>query len=97
MLLDHDAFTDSVRGLREAGARFLTLEAVCGEGSEIEFVYHFGMGEEVRTLSTRTVARAVPSLFSFYGAADFPEREAARAFGVKFLGHPNLPRLGEER
>jgi len=97
MLLEHEAFTDSVRGLREAGARFLTLEGVRGEDGEVDFFYHFGAGEEVRTLATRTQGQAVPSLFSFYGAADFPERQAARTFGVKFLGHPNLPRPGEER
>ncbi len=97
MLVEHETFTDSVRSLREAGARFLTLEGVRRQDGEVDFFYHFGAGEEVHTLATRTVGQAVPSLFSFYGAADFPERQAARALGVKFLGHPNLPRAGGER
>ncbi len=96
-MLEHEEYTASVRGLREAGARFLTLEAFSGEGGEVEISSHFTLGEEVHSLTTRTVARTVPSLFSFYGSADFPEREAARSFGVKFLGHPNLPRTGESR
>jgi NADH:ubiquinone oxidoreductase subunit C len=94
---DHEEYTTSVRGLREVGARFLTLEAFSGEGGEVEIVCHFSLRDEVQTLSTRTVDRTVPSLFSFFGNADFPEREAARSFGVKFLGHPNLPRSGESR
>lgn len=96
MLLGHDEFMPAVRSLREAGARFLTLGA-SADGGEVELTYHFGQGDEVKTLLTRTVDRSVPSLFSFYGAVDFPEREAARAFGVKFVGHPNLPRPGEDR
>jgi len=96
-MLEHEKFITSVRGLREAGARFLTLEAFSGEGGEVEIVCHFSLGDEVHGLATRTVDRTVPSLFSFYGSADFPEREAARSFGVKFLGHPNLPRSGESR
>ena len=97
MVLDHEAFTQAVRALREEGARFLTLEVVSGAEGEVELAYCFGVGEEARLLSTRTLERTVPSLFSFFRAADFPEREAARAFGVKFLGHPNLPLAGEER
>jgi NADH:ubiquinone oxidoreductase subunit C len=94
---DHEEYTTSVRGLREAGARFLIMEAFSGEGGEVEIVCHFSCRDEVHTLSTRTVDGTVPSLFSFFGSADFPEREAARSFGVKFLGHPNLPRSGESR
>lgn len=96
-MLDHEEFTASLGGLREAGARFLTLEVVSGDGSEAEIICHFAVADEVQTLSTRTVDRTVPSLFSYYGSADFPEREAARSFGVKFLGHPNLARSGELR
>ncbi|NMA28318.1 MAG: NADH-quinone oxidoreductase subunit C [Burkholderiales bacterium] len=94
---EHEEYTASVRGLREAGARFLNLETCSGEGGEVEIVCHFLLKDEVHTLSTCTVERKVPSLFSFFGNADFPEREAARSFGVKFLGHPNLPRSEEPR
>ena len=94
MLLGQEDFIPAVRGLRESGARFLTLEARNLPGGEVELLYSFAREGEVRTLRTWTVERAAPSLFSFYGSADFPEREAARTFGVKFLGHPNLPRPG---
>lgn len=96
LMLRHDDFMPAVRTLRESGARFVTLSGVLLDSGEVEVSYFFEKGEQVQTLITRTEDKAVPSLFSFYGAADFPEREAARAFGVRFLGHPNLPR-GEER
>lgn len=96
LMLRHDDFLPAVRDLRGAQARFVTLSAAALDSGEVEIAYFFEVGAQLRTLVTRTEGRTVPSLFSFYGAADIPEREAARAFGVKFLGHPNLPR-GEDR
>ena len=85
-------FLPCVRLLQEGGARLLTLAAMREEGDDLVLTYTFELGRgSYLVIGTPTRDRTVGSLFSFFASADFLEREVNLLFGVKFLGHPNLP------
>jgi NADH:ubiquinone oxidoreductase subunit C len=89
-------FGPAARSLQEAGARLLTLSAMRLPTDELNLTYTFEIGaSNTVTLRTPTEERAIESLFSSFPAADFLEREVSNLFGVKFLGHPNLPHYRE--
>lgn len=91
-VLSHEQFLRSAEELSKAGSRFLSLSVLSLEDGEVELGYYFEVKDEIHTLVTRTREHGTPSLFSLFGASDFPEREASRRYGIKFVGHPNLPR-----
>lgn len=65
-----------------------------GYSGEVELCYHFEVGEEVETLMLQTRDRVVPSLFALFATSEFPEREAARRFRIRFAGHPDREESG---
>lgn len=86
-----EAFLACGQRLRDAGARLLTLSALCASDDELLLTYTFEVeGRGSVTLRTTTERRSAESLFSVFPAADFLEREVSSLFGVKFVGHPNL-------
>ncbi|HXE71515.1 MAG TPA: NADH-quinone oxidoreductase subunit C [Candidatus Nitrosotenuis sp.] len=91
-VLGHEQFLKCAEELSKAGSRFVSLSALSLEDGEVELGYYFEVKDEIQALVTRTQEHSSPSLFSLFGASDFPEREASRRYGVKFVGHPNLPR-----
>lgn len=85
-------FSVCTRFLQEGGARLLTLSATCDLENELVLTYTFELGRgSYLVMSTHTRERSLESLFSTFPAADFLEREVNQLFGVKFVGHPNLP------
>lgn len=85
-------FALCTRLLQEGGARLLTLSATRESDDELQLTYTFELGRgSYLVMRTPTLERSLESLFSTFPAADFLEREVNQLFGVKFLGHPNLP------
>lgn len=85
-------FSVCTRLLQEGGARLLTLSATRDVEEELVLTYTFELGRgSYLVMTTPTHERSLESLFSTFPAADFLEREVNQLFGVKFLGHPNLP------
>ena len=85
----HSKFLRRARQLKESGARFVAL-VVAQAQEELDVTYLFeqeGVLEEVHVASE---GRSLPSLYSVFGLADFPERDASRQHGLKFVGNPNL-------
>lgn len=83
---------EAARLLQEGGARLLTMSTLPHTDGERVLTYTFELvrgGDLVVRVFTE--AQSVSSLFSCFPAADFLEREVNHLFGVKFLGHPNLP------
>jgi len=88
-------FGSCSRLIQEGGGRLLTLSASSDEAEELLLTYTFELGA-ARTFTVSVSPRdgTVDSLFSRFVTADFLEREVNQLFGVKFLGHPNLPLAG---
>ena len=77
-------------GLKEQGAEFLLLEARRETEDKIVLDYTFDLNGIMIVLSSHTEQQGINSLYSMFPGADYPEREAAGLFKIKFLGNPNL-------
>ena len=64
---------------------------------EVALDYIFDLKGVTIVVCSHTEQRGISSLYSLYSGADYPEREAAGLFQIKFLGNPNLttPRISE--
>ncbi|MCL5037028.1 MAG: NADH-quinone oxidoreductase subunit C [Chloroflexi bacterium] len=80
--------------MKEGGAEFLFMECRREAEDEITLDYTFNFNGVITTVSTHTQQRDISSLYSIYPGSDYPEREAAGLFQVKFIGNPNLAAAG---
>ncbi|MCD6310691.1 MAG: NADH-quinone oxidoreductase subunit C [Candidatus Eremiobacteraeota bacterium] len=76
--------------LKEQGAELLFIECRRETEDEIIIDYTFDLNGVQTIITTHTEEGSISSLYSLYPAADFPEREAAILFHIKFVGNPNL-------
>ena len=82
-------FLRRVRQLKEQGARFVGLHVQENE-PECKVRYFFEHDEEIFEVEVDSVSRAVPSVYSIFGLADFSESQASHTYNLKFVGNPNL-------
>jgi NADH-quinone oxidoreductase subunit C len=59
----------------------------------IYILYSFPKNERVRVKTRVAEAHAVPSIVSFFEAANWLEREVFDMFGIPFADHPDLKRI----
>ena len=59
----------------------------------IYILYSFEKNERIRVKTRVAEAHAVPSIVSFFEAANWLEREVFDMFGIPFAGHPDLKRI----
>ncbi|MEW6279429.1 MAG: NADH-quinone oxidoreductase subunit C, partial [Candidatus Eremiobacterota bacterium] len=85
-----DRFVKECTAVRENGGRLVALAGQRDPAGEVRLAYTFEVEGRLTRLEVCTVKSAVPSLFSTFPNADFPERQAASLYSIKFLGHPNL-------
>jgi len=90
---EYDEFEKIISRMKEEGANFLTLSTIREADNQFKLIYYFE--QEGRKIVIRVRGRdgSIPSLYSYYGMADFIEREINNLFGIKFVGHPNLERI----
>jgi Respiratory-chain NADH dehydrogenase, 30 Kd subunit len=87
-----ELFGACARLIQEGEGRLLSLSAICDEGGELLLTYTFETcAASMFTICVATQQGSIESLFSRFVVADFLEREVNLLFGVKFVGHPNLP------
>lgn len=88
----YDELINLATGLKEAGASLVSISANITKSKEIRINYFFEQDSKLKIIKTITKDKTAYSLLSYFSNADFVEREINKRFGVKFLGHPNLPR-----
>lgn len=79
-----------VNNLKEQGAELLTIECQRETEEELILDYTFDVDGVNIILRTRTDEESISSLYSLFPCSDYPEREIAAIFQIKFLGNPNL-------
>ncbi|MBE0476620.1 MAG: NADH-quinone oxidoreductase subunit C [Coriobacteriia bacterium] len=90
---------DALRAIRAlAEADYVMLADLLGAdtGDGLELTWHlrsFAADEELFVKAAVAYDAEVPSVWTVYAAALYPEREAAELFGLTFRGHPNPKRL----
>jgi NADH-quinone oxidoreductase subunit C len=88
----------ALTALRDGDAAYAYLVDLFGvdTGEGLEVTYHvrsFAREEELYVRVAVPYDGEVPSIWTVYPAALYPERETAELFGMTFPGHPNPKRL----
>lgn len=88
----------ALAALRDGDPAYAYLVDLFGvdTGDELEVTYHvrsFAREEELYVRVATPYDGEVPSIWTVYPAALYPERETAELFGMSFPGHPNPKRL----
>ncbi len=82
---------EEIEQLQSLGARFLSLWVEPSPNAgEVSLIYYFRLLDgSIRTISRLSRAGATPSIYSYFGCADWAERDVARRYGLRFTGNPN--------
>jgi len=92
---DYDKFEPTIKKLKEIEAEFLTMSIHRKSEDELSLFYYFRHERRILVINVRTKDKLIPSLYSHYAKSDLIEREIYKLFGIKFLGHPNLEKIGK--
>ena len=90
---NYDNFEETIEFLKNTEVEFHTLSTRRCDDEEFCLTYFFQQADKKIVLKVKTRDASIPSLYTFYGRADFLEREVNNLFGIKFVGHPNLERI----
>lgn len=93
MECEYDEFENTIIKMKEIGAKFLTVSTLRSEEDDFWLIYYFQHLDRKIVLRVKTKDNSIPSLYSYFGIADFLEREINNLFEIKFVGHPNLARI----
>ena len=93
MECDYDEFESTILKMKEIGAVFITISTLRSEDEGFWLIYYFQHMDRKIVLKVKTRENSIPSLYSYFGVADFLEREINNLFAIKFIGHPNLERI----
>lgn len=91
-----DNFEETISGLKQDGAKFITMAASRDSDGVIALVYYFQLNNKMLVITLVPKEKSMPSLYSSFQKADFIEREIYSLFEIKFIGHPNLAQIDSE-